>query len=207
VAGLPGRGGSLPLAPDQGKSGEISSRPGIVHRLDKDTSGLLVVAKTASVQEALSDRFHDRQVYKRYNALVHGYLEQNSGTIEAPIGRNKHNRLRMKVAAHGRSALTLWNVRQRYEKFTLLNVEIKTGRTHQIRVHMAYINHPVVGDEVYNEGRDNTIADTDVRNAVRSLGRFFLHAEKLSFTHPVTAERLEFKQPMLVELAGLLDIL
>ena len=189
------------------EGGTGSNRPGIVHRLDKDTSGLIVVAKTEQVQEALSDQFRDREVYKRYIALVHGSLEQNAGKIEAPIGRNKHNRLRMKVAAHGRSALTLWNVRQRYEKFTLLNVEIKTGRTHQIRVHMSYINHPVVGDEVYNEGRDKTIAEIDVRNAVRSLGRFFLHAEKLSFTHPVTAERLEFEQQMPIELTSLLDIL
>ena len=111
----------------------------------------------------------------------------------------------MKVAAHGRSALTLWTVRKRYEKFTLLNVEIKTGRTHQIRVHMAYINHPVVGDEIYNEGRDNTIADTAVRHAVNSLGRFFLHAEKLCFTHPVSGERLEFLQEIPAELKALLD--
>jgi len=189
------------------EGGTGSNRPGIVHRLDKDTSGLIVVAKTEQIQEALSDQFRDREVYKRYIALVHGSLELNAGTIDAPIGRNKHNRLRMKVAAHGRSALTLWTVRQRYEKFTLLNVEIKTGRTHQIRVHMAYINHPIVGDEVYNEGRDKTIADIDVRNAIRSLGRFFLHAEKLSFTHPVSGERLEFKQQMPVELANLLEIL
>jgi 23S rRNA pseudouridine1911/1915/1917 synthase len=188
------------------EGGTGSNRPGIVHRLDKDTSGLIVVAKTEQIQEALSDQFRDREVYKRYIALVHGSLDQNAGSIDAPIGRNKHNRLRMKVAAHGRSALTLWNVRNRYDKFTLLNVEIKTGRTHQIRVHMAYINHPVVGDEVYNEGRDNTIADIDVRNAVRSLGRFFLHAEKLSFTHPVSGARMEFQQAMPIELTNLLDI-
>ena len=171
-------------------------RVGIVHRLDKDTSGLIVVAKTDEIHEALSEQFRERLVYKSYIALVHGSPDTNTGKIEAPIGRNKHNRLRMKVATHGRSALSLWKVRQRYAKFTLLDVEIKTGRTHQIRVHMAYINHPIVGDEIYNEGRDNTVADTNARNAIRSMGRFFLHAEKLSFTHPITKERQEFSVPL-----------
>ena len=182
-------------------------RVGIVHRLDKDTSGLIVVAKTDEIHEALSEQFRERMVYKSYVALVHGSPDQNTGKIEAPIGRNKHNRLRMKVATHGRSALSLWKVRQRYDKFTLLDVEIKTGRTHQIRVHMGYINHPVVGDEIYNEGRDNTVSDINVRNAIRNLGRFFLHAERLSFTHPVTKERLEFTQDLPHELNQFLDLL
>ena len=184
-----------------------SDRVGIVHRLDKDTSGLIVVAKTDEIHEALSEQFRERQVYKSYVALVHGSPDANTGKIEAPIARNKHNRLRMKVATNGRSALSLWKVRKRYEKFTLLDVEIKTGRTHQIRVHMAYINHPIVGDEIYNEGRDNTVADSNVRNAIRSLGRFFLHAERLSFTHPKTGERLEFQQEMPPELNGFLNML
>jgi 23S rRNA pseudouridine1911/1915/1917 synthase len=183
------------------------SRVGIVHRLDKDTSGLIVVAKTDEIHEALSEQFRDREVYKSYVALVHGSPEENTGKIEASIGRNKHNRLRMKVATSGRSALSLWKVRKRYDKFTLLDVEIKTGRTHQIRVHMAYINNPVAGDEIYNEGRDNTVSDTNVRNAIRSLGRFFLHAERLSFTHPKTGERMEFVQEMPGELLTFLDLL
>lgn len=182
-------------------------RVGIVHRLDKDTSGLIVVAKSDEIHERLSEQFRERQVYKSYVALVHGSPDQNSGKIEAPIGRNKHNRLRMKVAGHGRSALSLWKVRKRYDKFTLLDVEIKTGRTHQIRVHMAYINHPVVGDEIYNEGRDNTVADTNIRNAIRSMDRFFLHAEQLSFTHPKTGERTEHIQELPRELTGLLEML
>ncbi len=184
-----------------------NERIGIVHRLDKDTSGLIVVAKSDEIHEALSEQFRERLVYKSYVALVHGPTEQNSGKIEAAIGRNKHNRLRMKVAGHGRSALTLWKVRQRFTKFTLLDVEIKTGRTHQIRVHMGYINHPVVGDEIYNEGRDNTIADIHVRNAVVTMRRFFLHAEKLSFTHPKTGERMEFTQELPAELINFLKIL
>jgi len=183
------------------------ARIGIVHRLDKDTSGLIVVAKTDEMHEALSEQFRQRLVYKSYVALVHGSPDQNTGKIDAPIGRNKHNRLRMKVAAHGRSALSLWRVRKRYGKFTLLEVEIKTGRTHQIRVHMGYINHPVVGDEIYNEGRDNTVADMNVRKAIASLNRFFLHAEKLSFTHPKTGEELEFHQTLPTELNDFLSLL
>ena len=186
---------------------KIQNRLGIVHRLDKDTSGLIVVAKTDEAHEALSEQFREREVYKSYVALVHGSPDQNSGIIEAPIARNKHNRLRMKVAAHGRSALSLWKVRKRYAKFTLLDVEIKTGRTHQIRVHTAYINHPIVGDEIYNEGRDNTVADINVRNAINSMPRFFLHAERLSFTHPKTQERLEFRQDLPTELKQFLDLL
>ena len=198
---------SEPGAVATGSNADASNRIGIVHRLDKDTSGLIVVAKTDQIHEALSDQFRDRLVYKSYVALVHGSPLANTGKIEAPIGRNKHNRLRMKIAAHGRSSLSLWKVRKRYTKFTLLDVEIKTGRTHQIRVHLASINHPIVGDEIYNEGRDNTVADIDIRNAINSMPRFFLHAEKLSFTHPKTQERLEFKQEMPAELKRFLDII
>lgn len=192
---------------EQNRQDPDSIRIGIVHRLDKDTSGLIVVAKTDEIHEALSEQFRERQVYKSYIALVHGSPEQKIGKVEAPIGRNKHNRLRMKVATHGRSALSLWKVRKRYDKFTLLDIEIKTGRTHQIRVHTAYINHPVVGDEIYNEGRDNTIMDHTVRNAIASMPRFFLHAEQLSFTHPKTQERMEFTQPLPKELNEFLDLL
>ncbi len=189
---------------EQSKIQNLKSKIGIVHRLDKDTSGLIVVAKNDEIHEALSEQFRERHVFKSYVALVHGSPDTNTGKIEAPIARNKHNRLRMKVAAHGRSALSLWKVRIRYAKFTLLDVEIKTGRTHQIRVHMAYINHPVVGDEIYNEGRDNTVADINVRNAIKSLGRFFLHAERLSFTHPVSKQKLDLTSPLAPELSGFL---
>ena len=188
-------------------TGTQSDRVGIVHRLDKDTSGLIVVAKNDEVHEALSEQFRDREVYKSYVALVHGSPDQNTGKIEASIARNKHNRLRMKIATSGRSALSLWKVRERYDKFTLLDVEIKTGRTHQIRVHLGYINHPVVGDEIYNEGRDNTVNDTVIRNAIKSMNRFFLHAERLSFTHPKTGDRKEFVQQMPSELTTFLQIL
>jgi 23S rRNA-/tRNA-specific pseudouridylate synthase len=113
----------------------------------------------------------------------------------------------MTIAAHGRNALTLWRVKDRSGKFTFLDVEIKTGRTHQIRVHLASINHPVVGDETYNASRDKTVADLTIRKAIADLGRFFLHAEKLAFTHPETGERMRFKQPLPSELAQFLQLL
>ncbi len=183
-----------------------SDRAGIVHRLDKDTSGLIVVAKDEQTHEALAEQFRRRQVFKSYVALVHGSPRDNSGTIDRPIARDRWHRTRMTVAANGRQAISLWKVRQRFEKFTLLEVEIKTGRTHQIRVHLASINHPVVGDWTYNEGRDNTINDSDIKRAVESMNRFFLHAEKLSFIHPRTGEQLSFTSELPEELNSLLGL-
>jgi 23S rRNA pseudouridine1911/1915/1917 synthase len=168
------------------------ARPGIVHRLDRDTSGLLVVAKTESALEHLSDQFRARTVFKSYVALVHGRVEADRGQIDQPIGRDLKNRTRMAVVRGGRSALSLYSVRRRFERFTLLDVDLKTGRTHQIRVHLAWLRHPVVGDETYGAGRDNTVQDARLRARIKTLGRQFLHAEKLSFTHPTTAQRLEF---------------
>ena len=169
-----------------------TDRVGIVHRLDKDTSGLIVVAKDEQTHEALGEQFRLREVFKSYIALVHGSPRDNSGIVDRPLARDRWHRTKMTVAANGRNALSIWKVRQRFEKFTLLDVEIKTGRTHQIRVHLASINHPVVGDGTYNEGRDNTIANVDIKNAIRILDRFFLHAAQLAFNHPKTGERLEF---------------
>ncbi|MDQ3132636.1 MAG: RluA family pseudouridine synthase [Acidobacteriota bacterium] len=185
----------------------MKDRIGIVHRLDKDTSGLIVVAKTQEILEALSEQFRARSVFKSYVALVHGEMEANSGTIDQPIAREKHNRTKMSVRAHGRNALSLWKVKKRFEKFTLVAVEIKTGRTHQIRVHLAHLNHPVVGDETYNSGRDKTIANLEIRQAVQNLNRFFLHAEKLSFTHPKSQERLNFTAALPPELTDFLELL
>ena len=186
---------------------KYENRVGIVHRLDKDTSGLIVVAKTEEMHEQLSEQFREREVFKSYVALVHGEMEGKEGTIDQPIAREKHNRTKMAIRKHGRSALSLWKVRKRFEKFTLLNVEIKTGRTHQIRVHLMSVNHPVVGDETYNGGRDKSVKDLNVRRAIADLNRFFLHAERLSFTHPQTSERLEFYVPMPEELRNLLEMI
>jgi len=179
-------------------------RPGLVHRLDRDTSGLLVVAKTESALENLSDQFRDRTVYKSYVALVHGRLASNSGKIDQPLARDPTNRTRMAVVRNGRNALTLYRLRRGFDRFTLLDVELKTGRTHQIRVHLAWLKHPVVGDETYGAGRDNTIQDARLRARVRSLNRQFLHAEKLAFTHPETGEWVKFESPLPGELEELL---
>jgi 23S rRNA pseudouridine1911/1915/1917 synthase len=180
-------------------------RPGIVHRLDRDTSGLLVVAKTEVALENVADQFRDRTVFKSYVALVHGRVTQENGKIDQPLARDPANRTRMAVVRGGRSAISLFQTRQRYQRFTLLDVDIKTGRTHQIRVHLAWMKHPVVGDETYGGGRDNTVQDARLRARIRNLGRHFLHAERLSFTHPTTGLRVEFEAPLPSELMALLD--
>ncbi len=180
-------------------------RPGIVHRLDRDTSGLLVVAKTDAALENISDQFRARSVYKSYVALVHGRVNVDSGRVDQPLARDPANRTRMAVVRSGRSALSLFRVNRRFNRFTLLDVELKTGRTHQIRVHLAWLKHPVVADETYGGGRDNTIQNARLRAHIRNLGRHFLHAEKLAFTHPATGERVEFHSPMPAELSSLLS--
>src|SRR5216683_7304258 len=182
-------------------------RPGIVHRLDRDTSGLLVIAKTEASLENLADQFRDRTVFKSYVALVHGRLEIDSGRIDQPIARDPSNRTRMAVVRGGRSSLSLYRTRRRYQRFTLLDVEIKTGRTHQIRVHLAWLKHPVVGDEVYNEGRDKTVVSVKARAAIRKLGRQFLHAEQLGFLHPKTATQMKFTAQPPDDLRHLLEVL
>lgn len=181
-----------------------SLRPGIVHRLDKDTSGLLVAAKTESSHENLGDQFRAREVFKNYVALVYGAMKQESERIEQPIARDPRNRTRMAVVAGGRGAVSLYKVRRSFNSFTLLDVELKTGRTHQIRVHLAWLKHPVVGDELYCGGRDNSVQDVQLRAHIRKLKRQFLHAEKLGFSHPKTGERMNFNAPLPQELMSLL---
>ena len=184
-----------------------NNRVGIVHRLDKDTSGLIVVAKNDLTLEKLSAQFRDRKVKKSYVALVHGFVRKLVGKVEEPIARDRSNRVKMAVDKNGRNALSVYKVRERFEKYTLLDVQIKTGRTHQIRVHMAHIKHPIVGDGIYSAGRDKQIADAQFRKKIGELDRFYLHAEKLAFTHPVTKEELEFVQPLPEELTELLKLL
>lgn len=180
-------------------------RPGIVHRLDRDTSGLIVVAKTESAHENLADQFRAREVFKSYVALVHGRVEPESGTIDQPIARDPRNRTRMAVVRGGRPSLSLYRVRQRFERFTLLDVEIKTGRTHQIRVHLQWLKHPVVGDPVYGDGRDKTVQDVQVRARINALKRQFLHAEQLAFRHPRTDEQMRFTSHFPGDLTKLLS--
>ncbi|MEW6209709.1 MAG: RluA family pseudouridine synthase [Acidobacteriota bacterium] len=190
-----------------GAAGRI--RPGIVHRIDKETSGLLVVAKNDVSHERLSDQFRDRKVFKMYTALVYGRVKEDRGEITAPIGRSPRARTRMAVlkGGAGRAAHTIFEVRARYSEFTLLDVEIKTGRTHQIRVHLAHINHPVAGDRTYGAGRENGVRDLEIKKMIKNLNRHFLHSSRLAFTHPTTGVRMEFRSPLPAELAALVEAL
>ena len=186
------------------------TRPGIVHRLDRDTSGLLVVAKTEAAHEHLSDQFRQRLVSKRYTALVFGRLREPSGVIEEPIGRDPFRRTRMSVlpiGRGGRSAYTRYRTAEAFRGSTLFDVHIKTGRTHQIRVHLTHIRHPVVGDQVYAGNRIASVPDTQERLLLATLKRQFLHAAHLGFTHPQTAEFVNFDAPLPEDLAGILDSL
>jgi len=187
-----------------GVAGRI--RPGIVHRIDKDTSGLLVVAKNDQAHERLSDEFQARRVSKAYVALVYGSTEPR-GDIDARIGRNPSNRTRMAVvkAPRGRTAHTSYEVTERFKDFTLLRVQIATGRTHQIRVHLALIGRPVAGDETYAAGREKNIKDPDIRRAVIGLGRHFLHSSDLAFRHPTSGEEMKFHSDLPPELASFLS--
>jgi len=169
-------------------------RPGIVHRLDKDTSGLLMVAKNDTAHHELARQLKERQVTRRYLALVHGSFKEKSGTVDASIGRHPRDRQRMAVVSSGRRSVTHYQVEREYDKFTLLAVCMETGRTHQIRAHMAYLGHPLVGDAKYAPRRNHY-----------GLKGQFLHAAVLGFHHPRTKEYLEFKAPLPVELIDFLQ--
>jgi 23S rRNA pseudouridine1911/1915/1917 synthase len=171
-------------------------RPGIVHRIDKWTSGLLLVAKNNSTHAKLSKAFQERQIQKTYLALVHGALPKSTATIELPIGR--HTTIRTRMAARpgrGRAAHTEYRVLERFRDFSLLEVKIRTGRTHQIRVHLSAIGHPVVGDDVYGERHYAQFS-----KKYGKLGRYFLHAACLKLSHPVTGKSLEFHSGLPPEL-------
>lgn len=172
-------------------------RPGIVHRLDRDTSGLMVVAKDDRTHTLLARALAQRAIERRYLALVEGRLADPSGTVRAPIGRHPHDRQRMAVVAGGRSAATHWRVREELRGMSLVEVRLESGRTHQVRVHMSALRHPVVGDLVY--GADPRRAD-----AV-GLQRLFLHAWRLRFVHPQTGERIERDEELPPDLTAALQ--
>jgi len=183
-------------------------RPGIVHRLDRETSGLLVVAKNERAHDALSEQFSRREVQKFYRALVIGEVTPREGRITAPIGRHPVHRTMMTVRppGQGRDALTLYRVIETIGDFSLLDVEIKTGRTHQIRVHLHALGHPVVGDAVYGRALWTKVRDPVLRQAMAQLGRHFLHAYRLGFRHPRSGQKLEFTSPLPEELTAFLAL-
>lgn len=160
-----------------GIGGEI--RPGIVHRLDKDTSGIIIIAKNDKAHINLSEQIKEHTVKKTYIALVRGLVKENEATINMPIGRSEKDRKKMAVTKKGKEAITHFKVLERYDKYTLLQVNIETGRTHQIRVHLSQIGYPIVGDEVYSNGKN----EWNVKGQC-------LHAKSLEFIHPVTGEKM-----------------
>jgi 23S rRNA pseudouridine1911/1915/1917 synthase len=166
---------------------------------------LIVVAKTDRAHLNLAEQFESRSVTKGYTALVYGAPPEDAGKIEAPIGRDPRNRVKMAVTRGGRQALTLYRVVERFDEFTLLDVEIKTGRTHQIRVHLAHIKHPVVADSTYGAGRANSIKSAKMRAMVARLDRPFLHAARLGFAHPATGEKMGFTAPLPPELRAFME--
>jgi 23S rRNA pseudouridine1911/1915/1917 synthase len=173
-------------------------RPGIVHRLDKDTSGLLVLAKTGRAYDSLTAQLAARTVTRRYRAIVHGRLKAGEGVVEAPIGRHPRDRTRMAVVARGKRAVTRYRVLERFSQFSDLDVRLETGRTHQIRVHMASLGHPVVGDPLYGARTGRALVGIDLEGLA-------LHAAELAFMHPVTESRLQFASPLPRRLERLLS--
>lgn len=194
VKGLSGVGGVL--------------RPGIVHRLDRGTSGLLVVAKDDATHRALAHQFSGRSVEKEYLALVLGVPAAREGTVTAPIGRDPVHRKRMSVRApRGREARSTYRVIEALDGTALLRVRIHTGRTHQIRVHLASLGHPVAGDATYGGHRTPACRSAGAREALRALDRPALHAARLSFDHPATGQRMAFESPLPRDLERLLGVL
>lgn len=177
-----------------GIGGEI--RPGIVHRLDKDTSGLLIVAKNDLAHINMSKQIQDREVTKKYIALVKGVISENEATIDLPIARSTKDRKKMAVDPKGKNAITHFKVLKRFDKYTLLELKIDTGRTHQIRVHMSYIGHPVVGDSTYSSGKNEFGIEGQM-----------LHAKHLEFNHPVNGKELKLDAPIPEYFKKVLEIL
>ncbi|MCI6926290.1 RluA family pseudouridine synthase [Butyricicoccus porcorum] len=166
-----------------GINGEI--RPGIVHRIDKDTSGLLVVAKNDRAHQSLAEQIKEHSAGRRYYAVVYGAPREDKGTVNAPIARHRVDRKKMAVTEGGRQAITHYEVLERYRGYTYMAFQLETGRTHQIRVHMAHIGHPIIGDPLYGPSKDKWKLDGQC-----------LHAGQLTLTHPATGERMTFEAPL-----------
>ena len=175
-----------------GIGGEL--RPGIVHRIDRDTSGLIIAAKNDFAHQRLASQLQDHTLARIYRCIVAGNLREDSGTVDAPIGRHPVDRKKMAVVANGRSAVTHWSVLERFPGYTYVECRLETGRTHQIRVHMAYIGHPILGDTAYGN-----------KKPVPGLQGQCLHAGKIGFVHPRTGEYLEFEAPLPAYFTGFLQ--
>lgn len=181
-------------------------RAGIVHRLDKDTSGLLVVARTLIAHHHLVEQLQNRQMHREYQTLVKGELISGS-TIDQPIGRHPIHRTKMAISPHGRPSVTHYRILQKFRHLTLLKVQLETGRTHQIRVHLAAINHPIIGDQVYGRFYLPANCSETLRNALQNFKHQALHAWKLTLTHPLTNQELEFTADPPADMQELIDLL
>ena len=188
--------GGLVAAGHRVSTSGAEERQGVVHRLDVGTSGLMVVAKSEHAYSVLKDAFRERTVDKRYHTLVQGHPDPTSGTIDAPIGRHPQHDYKWAVTAEGKPSVTHYDLIEAFRAASLLDVKLETGRTHQIRVHLAAIGHPLVGDPTYGD-----------RRTTFGLGRPFLHAAELSFVHPTTGDRLTFTSPLPADLSSLLATL
>ena len=182
-------------------------RPGIVHRLDKDTSGVMVVAKDDEAFHQLTKQFKNRTVKKIYWAIVYGRFGQNEGLIDSAIGRHPSERKKMSTRTKkGRTAITRWKRVEEFDSCTLLEISPQTGRTHQIRVHLSSIGHPLLGDPLYGrKGRPNAIHDPFLKECVKRMNRQALHAHRLEFTHPRTGERVQFISPIPQDMKEVLE--
>jgi 23S rRNA pseudouridine1911/1915/1917 synthase len=184
-------------------------RPGIVHRLDKDTSGVMVVAKDDEAYHHLIKQFKNRTVKKVYSAIVYGRFTQNEGLIDSAIGRHPSERKRMSTRTKkGKAAITRWKKVEDFDSCTFLEIFPQTGRTHQIRVHLSSIGHPLLGDPLYGrKGRPGTIHDPVLKECVKRMNRQVLHAQRLEFTHPRTGERVQFVSPIPQDIKEVLELL
>jgi 23S rRNA pseudouridine1911/1915/1917 synthase len=184
-------------------------RPGIVHRLDKGTSGLLVVAKSDEAHQGLAGQFKRHEVRKTYKALAYGNPKEDEGVIDVPVGRHPFDRKKMSTRSRqSKEAITRWRVHERFGMAAMLDVDIVTGRTHQIRVHLSSLGYPVVGDSAYgNPKRADTVHNTFIRSKLKAMKRQALHAARIGFVHPVTSQDMVFTSPLPNDMAQLADFL